>query len=132
MAEKLEEKEEANKKFENQLERVEALKVEVQNELTIREQLIKDQAAKLETIAEEHSRKLTEKEKEIIEQGKKLEEKEKLAEDAQKKQDETVAEMADLKKKIAEHDKLMAEKDKKIEEMKKMVAAGGCGECTMM
>ena len=71
------------------------MKLEVENELTAKEQIILDQAKRLE---DKTNAELTMKDQELIEAGKKLAERDAAAKEAQKMQDQKQTELDDLAK----------------------------------
>ena len=84
---------------------VEALKVEVENELTSKEKIIQEQAKQLEVKARENLVALSEKDKELLEKAAALEERDAATKEAQKLQDEANAQLALLQKAIVEKEK---------------------------
>lgn len=97
VADKLEEKEKLGKAVQERLEQVEALKTEVENELTSKDKIIQQQAKDLERL-QASGEELTKKEQEIVQQAKLLDEKDAAAKEAQKKQDAVYKELDEMRK----------------------------------
>uniref|UniRef100_A0A7S2RRQ6 C2 domain-containing protein n=1 Tax=Eucampia antarctica TaxID=49252 RepID=A0A7S2RRQ6_9STRA len=92
-SQKLEEKDNANKEVQMNLEKANALKKEVENELTSKELIIMNQAQEIELKTRESSELLSAKDQEILMTGLALQEKDRIALEAQVNQDKTQAEL---------------------------------------